>query len=164
MNEIWATLSEFPKYLINEFGEVVNESTGHVLAQSMNQNGVVKVNILDNGRHHTRSVKILVAIAFVERYDEICNTPIHLDGDTQNNHVSNIVWRPRWFANKYTRQFYEITELHDLGPIVDTETKAVYKTYFDAAIIHGLLVDDIWRSVRTGKPVFPTDQIFKKTR
>lgn len=159
--EIWERLIEFPTYKVSTYGNVLNDESGRFLKQSLTRTGLVKVGLVKAGVQHTRSVALLVAETFVEGRDDIFDTPVHLDGDKTNNSVTNIVWRPRWFAWRYSRQFVLDTVHHNRGPIIDVDSGHIYKTFLEAATIHGLLVDDIWKCLIYKKPVFPTNQIFK---
>lgn len=160
MMEIWERLAEFPTYKVSTYGNVLNDETGRYLKQSLTRTGLVKVGLVRGGVQHTRSVGLLVAETFVNGRDAIFDTPVHLDGDKTNNYVENIVWRPRWFAWRYSRQFVLSTIHHDRGPIID-DNGDIYKTFLDAAVKNGILVDDIWKCIIYKKPVFPTSQTFK---
>jgi hypothetical protein len=138
---------------------LIVKNSDRVLKESLTRSGLVKIGMVSGGVQHTRSVALLVATSFVIGRDEIFDTPIHLDGDPQNNHADNLVWRPRWFAWKYTRQFSDDKHQHR-GPLLDITTGVWYLTMLEAATTHGLLMDDIWKSVIHKQKVFPTWQIF----
>lgn len=160
----WVVSDEFPNYTISSEGDVVNQRTGKLVHKSYTQQGGVKVNLIVNGFVHTKSVTRLVAECYVLGRDEIFDTPIQLDGDYRNTRVENIVWRPRWFAWKYKRQFSDISKTHRKGPIFDTKTRSRYADVYEASITHGLLFKDVWRSIHLGEPVFPTWQKFELVR
>lgn len=170
MDIVWSRIDEFPNYLVSNFGDVMNETTGRILYQSTTIQGAVKVNLIKDGRVYSRSVKVLVAKSFVERIDlghVLFDTPIHLDGNQQNNRADNLMWRPRWFAWKYTRQFSKISNLYYKGPIRDVKTREIYLHIYEAAVLNGLLFKDIWRSIlltSPPSPTFPTGQIFEFVR
>ena len=160
MEEIrWSTIEEFPSYKVSNHGDVVNQVTGRYLRPSQTRTGLVKVGFYQDGVQHSRSVALLVAKAFVFGRDEISNTPVHLDGDQENNHAENIVWRPRWFALAYIRQFTD-TRNHGRGPVFDLVSREWYPTLLDAAKANGLLIKEIIRLLPDKKPIFPTQQIF----
>ena len=154
-------LEEFPEYLISTHGDIVNANSGRWLAQSRNQEGVVKVGLFKNGRQHTRSVGVLVAETFVVGRDEISDTVLHLDGILENNRADNLAWRPRWFAHAYACQFGGVSDLSRIGPIRDVSTNDRYLDVNEAAIICGLLMEDIRKSIVMGTPCFPTNQRFQ---
>ena len=84
-----------------------------------------------------------------------------MDGDKHNLNSENIVWRPRWFAWKYSRQFTHPEVWYLFGPIQEIGGK-LYDTYLVASIANGILCEDIMESIHTidHKPVFPTRQQF----
>lgn len=161
----WFPIEEFPNYSVSNYGDIVNDSTGRLLRLSVTLQGAVKVNLLRDRETFTRSVKVLVAEAFVggifrERNSEKFNTPIHLDGDQRNCRSDNLAWRSRSFAWNYTRQFSLITSEHHLGPIEDLDNGEIYDDLFSAAITNGLLVHDLYRAVPMKLEVPPTQQRF----
>lgn len=160
MDEIWVVIEEFPNYHVSDHGRVLNADTGRILAESRTKTGTLKIGLVMGGKQYTRSVCVLVAEAFVEGRSEVFNTPIHLDGNPQNNFQDNLIWRPRWFAWKYARQFREHIPGQSQGPIVDTVLGGVYVDMWEAALSNGLLVEDVWKSVHSQKPTFPTWQMF----
>lgn len=157
----WVTIPEFPNYLVSSNGDVVNASSGRWLAQSLTQEGVPKVGMVQGTRQYTRSVGVLVAEAFVHGRDDVSDTVVHLDGDRQNNRSYNLVWRPRWFACAYTTQFADVSESSRIGPLRDIRSGQRYNDVFECAIVHGLLMADIRKSLVMGKAVFPTLQHFE---
>lgn len=156
MDEEWCPILDFEHYSVSTFGQVRNERTGRMMAQSLTPAGASKVGFHYDGRQHVRSVKGLVAQAFVDGQTSIFDTPINLDGDLTNNHVWNIVWRPRWFALKYARQTKQPGRLSYLmGPIDNHNTGERHKTIFEAALRDGVLCDAIHKGINEGIEVFP---------
>ena len=68
---------------------------------------MVFVGLFRDQEQYKRSVALLVAKAFLKQPSEFFDTPINLNGDRLDNQVINLMWRPRWFAIKYNRQFRE---------------------------------------------------------
>ena len=64
---------------------------GRVLAQSINTSGYLCVNLSIDGKQTLKYIHRLVAEAFIPNPD---NRPQvnHMDGNKQNNHVSNLEW------------------------------------------------------------------------
>ncbi len=122
---------------------------------------VVYVPLVRDGEKHTRSIKLLVATAFVPGRSNIFDTPINKDGNKKNNYAENLVWRPRWFAIKYSRQFLSDYKHIARGPVYLLNTEIVYKTIYDASISNGLLFIEVFRSAYSQTPVFPTEQRFR---
>jgi hypothetical protein len=151
----------FPNYEVSDRGEIFNVRTGREMVLSPTLNGDLTVGLTRDGHQYRYSVKGLVARAFVEGETELFNTPILLDGNKRNLTAENIVWRPRWFAWKYTRQFHEHHNWYCFGPIVDKISGEEYRNYFDAARTNGLLCEDIMYSIYSeDRRTFPTFQKF----
>lgn len=161
--ERWEIIDEFPYYKVSDYGRVANIETGRIIKQSRTAGGIVKVGLVNSGRQYTRSVCNLVAEKFVDGSTEMFDTPIHLDFDKTNNYYKNLLWRPRWFAWKYTRQANEGSEHFERGPLIDVDTNIVYNNFYHAATTFGILAEDIWRCVIFKKRIFPTNQLFRLT-
>lgn len=161
MDEIWATIEDFPNYSVSSFGNVVNKSTDRLIKISRTSQGALKVGLVKGRKQYTRSVKVLVATYFVDGHSDIFDTPIHLDTDQENVRADNLVWRPRWFAFKYSRQFFDFATEDVVGKLRDRDTGKVYDNVLEVVMQNGLLIQDvrasIYRSIRT----FPTKQLFE---
>lgn len=165
MQEEWREIAEFPGYSVSETGAVRNNDTGRIMARQINSRGIVYVGICKRGPdnlvvQHKRSVTVLVAQNFLPQPSKEFDTPIHLDGDRLNNSVSNILWRPRWFAIKYAQQFQQDGPSFN-RPVQIVETEEVYKSSWEAAVTLGLLDREIAMSVMTRCYVWPIFQHFK---
>ncbi|MET0786561.1 MAG: NUMOD4 domain-containing protein [Paenisporosarcina sp.] len=161
MEEHWKRIEHFPDYSVSDYGRIRAEKSGRILSLSPNQFGVVQVGMMRDGEQWHRSVPLLVAKAFLPPPPEPFDTPINLDGNRFNNHVDNLVWRPRWFAIRYNQQFkpphdgYSIEE-----PIVDLKTGVVSENSFECAKQYGLLERDLVLSILNRTYVVPTYQEF----
>jgi hypothetical protein len=161
MEEQWLPLKEFPGYSVSNLGQVMNDHREALVKTSVTGNGVAKVGLMRDGKQHTRSLKILVAGEFMPQEDPLFNTLINLDGNTVNNRIDNLMWRPRWFAWKYHRQM-EFTKIYSgVGPVQDAKTKEVYEDVVEAAMINGLLFEEIQMAIVDMIPVFPTWHLFE---
>lgn len=157
----WREIREFPGYSVSDIGQVRNDETGRIMSLLVNQSGVVNVGLTKRLVQHKRSVALLVATAFLPQDPrDSFDTPINLDGDRYNNHASNLMWRPRWYAVKYFQQFRDGPQ-HFLGPIEDKATGEVYKSTWDAATTWGLLEKDIYLAILNHTYVSPTFQTFR---
>src|SRR6476620_5649106 len=94
----------FEDYRVSNYGRVFNDYSGREMVLSPTMYGDLSVGMYRHGQQFRRSVKGLVARAFVPGEDDVFDTPILLDGDRHNLKSTNILWRPRWFALKYIRQ------------------------------------------------------------
>ncbi len=161
MTEHWKTIEWFDDYSVSNFGRVRTNKTGRILSTSPNQFGVVQVGLMRDGVQYHRSVPLLVAKAFLPIKPGQFDTPINLDGDRSNNHVDNLVWRPRWFAIRYNRQFRYSSELHISRPIYDVKTGEISPNSLECAKRYGLLEEEIVIAITNKTYVWPTYQEFR---
>ena len=166
--ENWASIPSFPGYSVSDNGRVRYDEHDRILARLVNTTGIVYVGMFHEGAQHNRGVARLVAEAFLPTpiYPTF-DTPINLDGDRTRLEVTNLMWRPRWFAVKYHQQFKKIWS--EKRPIVDVATDVRYKNSMHAAMTHGLLALDVfeWALMfdyymdKEVKGVWPTNQRFR---
>lgn len=156
------TIPDFPNYDITVEGKVFNAKTGREMTLSPTQSGELTVGLMKGGIEYRRSVKVLVARAFVDGETESFNTPILLDMNKENLHADNIRWRPRWFAHKYARQFHDepFPSWYYNGPIYDHENGTQYATIVNAAMTHGFICLDIRLGLLNETRVFPTGELY----
>jgi NUMOD4 motif len=162
--EEWRTVINFPLYEVSNLGRVVNKETDVLIQPSLTLQGALKVGLYIGPKQYTRSVKRLVAEAFVPGRTVLFDTPVLRDGNQHNCNANNIVWRPRWFALTYARQFTNIPDHYRLGPIVELDHEGVvlgaYIDVVEIGVTHGLLFKGVWSGLHTRLPVFPTQQLF----
>ncbi len=158
MTDQWKTIIEFQDYSVSNLGEIRSNKSGRIMSISPNQFGVVQVGLMRDGVQYHRSVPLLVAKAFIPIRPGPFDTPINLDGDRQNNHVDNLVWRPRWFAIKYNRQFRYPYHNRINSPLVEKKTGEISNNSIDCAVRYGLLEEEIVISILTRTYVWPTYQ------
>lgn len=157
----WQEIGSFPGYSVSEIGTIRNDNTDRIMALTVNQRGVVNVGLVRNGIQYKRAVSILVAKAFLPpARNELFDSAINLDGDRTNNHVENLLWRPRWFATKYFQQFRCTPNLRPLR-VEEINTRQKFETTWLAAITYGLLDLDVRRSAVEEGEVWPTYQRFR---
>jgi hypothetical protein len=94
----------FPGYLIYEDGRVWSFSFGGKFLKSKPINGYNQYGLSSGGKQYFRLAHRLVLEAFVGPCPEGMECR-HLDGDTQNNHVSNLRWGTK-------KENYEDKRLH----------------------------------------------------
>ena len=158
--ERWARIPGFPNYNVSNHGRVVNILKDRIMTQSPNEKGELTVGLNMSGHQYRRSVKVLVANAFVSGKTDVFNTVIQLDCERDNTGADNLMWRPRWFAWRYNVQFDNIPDWAWVGPIVNEETGIEYQDMVWAAMMEGLLMFDIRQSMRNKVPVFPSATTF----
>lgn len=164
--ERWVDVEDFPEYEISDHGNVYSKKTGRPLTLSRTQAGIVKVNFYGPDGLATRAVRVLVAEAFVDApADEYTRSfdleVVNIDGNQENNHYTNLAWRPHWFAWKYTRQFNQ-------GPLpeynvylLNTQTGVIYDSVMAAGIADAVLWEYVYASAIDGRPVYPTGAIYE---
>lgn len=157
----WAKIPDFPDYSVSDEGWVRNDDTGRILVITLNSHGVAQVGLMRHGQQYKRGVARLVATAHLDPSAiDTFDTPINLDGDRTNNNVYNLMWRPRWFAVKYHRQFRSDQHPAIPEPLQERKTGYRYTDSWDAATKHGLLDLEIMLAVMNRTYVWPTYQEF----
>ena len=166
MVQEWIDLDEFPGYAISMRGLVVNTRTGRLLRILSNAQQSAYVCMMRDGRQCKRSIAKLVALSFLPlpKYQAF-DTPINLNGDRLNNDVSNLMWRPRWFAMRYHHQF-ETWSVVD-GEVQELNSGAIFENALAAGVAYGLLASEVYNSAwnytyhgDTSSVVWPTGQQF----
>lgn len=162
MDEVWLVCDEFPDYSLSSFGRVANTKHSRIIKPIITKEGTVKVKLYLDGVQHTKSLKVLLGNAFISGRTNTFNTIINLDGNLENNNITNLIWRPRWFAWKYRRQLENVDHYTSLvrGLIFDRKTNLVYDGIVNAGLTNGLLFSEILLSLHDQTPVFPTWQVF----
>lgn len=161
--EKWEQIIEFPSYSISNKGRVFNHRTNKVMRTSQTTHGHMKIALMDHrGYRYTRSITMLVAGAFVEPPNSLCDTVVVLDGVLSNVDAFNLAWRPKWFAWRYTHQLKETQPGHYYNlPVFNMENGEGYNSIIEAGMKEGLLFDDIWRSTWSGVEIFPYNYTFE---
>lgn len=83
------TIKGYKNYIIHEDGKVVNIRTGRVLKFSKNQKGYVQIQLSENGKAKTITLHRLVYINFMRDVPPGLEIN-HIDGNKENNHISNL--------------------------------------------------------------------------
>ena len=124
LNEQWADLDDegFPNYAVSDYGRVARKDHDHILTPAKNQRGIRFVTLYHKGTRKQVMVSTLVAQHFLEDPpNEHMISVLHKDGNRDNNRADNLVWRPRWYINKYHRQFVEDDPYLNTPPITARE-------------------------------------------
>lgn len=148
MQEDYIEIEEFPNYYVSNFGKVVNMARGGAeLAQHINQQGIVRVGMVRDRIQHTRAVAPLVGHAFLPDPPQEHNTIIHLDGNRQNCRADNLMWRPRWFAIKFHKQFLWDAFWNNYNhPLYEVESGRTYQNATEVCMTEGLYISDVVKS------------------
>lgn len=140
--EEWRTIEEFPDYEVSDDGRVRNGKTRHQLGIYDNGSGVLQVVMRRDTRPCGRAVHKLVATAFLDMPPGDDYIPMHIDGNPQNNEADNLVWKPRWFAVKMTKQRRQVMPRDD-RPVLEVKTGIVYANALECARTIGALEEQI---------------------
>jgi hypothetical protein len=161
VTDAWVGVEGFPGYSVHPFGQVRKDSSGRVLQVRLNQYGVPYVGLMRNWKQHIRSLPRLVATTFIPQPNEVFDTPINLNGDRMDCSVTNLVWRPRWYAVLYNNQFFDRYENPINAPIRDVESGEEFPDSFSAACRFGLLEREVVLSILNYTLALPTYQRFE---
>jgi hypothetical protein len=156
MDEMWESIFEFPEYDVSSFGRIARARDGFIMRLSRTGFGDVKITLRRGMDRHTLSVKKLVADAFVPGRSEIFDSVICKDNDKTNLHDWNLLWRPYWFAWKYTHQFKEKYPPHYYNlPVMNIDLNVTYGSVVEAATAEGAIFEEVFRSCYSGDSIFP---------
>lgn len=157
----WVSIQEFPGYSVSDQGLIRNDKLDHLVVTSANQGGITYVGFVKERIQYKRGVSLLVANTFLHPSPiEAFNTPINLNGDRSDNRVENLVWRPRWFAMAYHKQFKNIKPGF-IVPVRDKNSREIFPNSFEAAVQNGLLDREIMLATINRTYVWPTFQEFE---
>jgi len=134
--------------------------TERILQTKVNKEGVIFVGLMKDGTQHQRGLALLVAQEFLPRKANF-DTPINLNGDRTDNAVENLMWRPRWHAVAYVKQFSDPFPNPITDPIRDKESRKTYAGSWDCAMANGLLEKDVVLSILNRTYSWPTYQEFE---
>ncbi len=156
-------IEDFPEYGVAKDGSIYNLATQNIRRASYTREGAVKITLFRDNRPYTRSLPKIVAEAWLynDFNPEIFDTPIHLDNDLSHNHVDNLAWRPRWFAVKYQRQYWNEEYRYAKTMVEDVRTGDTYESMMGVCQRYGYLYLDVLRSCTKGDEVYPTWRQFR---
>lgn len=157
MNEEWTAIVDFPGYIISNMGRVDNEKHGRPMTRSPIRGGILTVGLYREGRQYRRSVAVLVANHFLdapERSD--FNTILHVDGNKSNCEATNLMWRPRWFVQKYYNELgYWPEGLSWSHSVVLEETGELFTSTLEPSMKYGILQGQVHSSPINETVVYP---------
>lgn len=160
--ERWLPIDEFPGYSVSNLGRVRNDYSKRIIVLVYNKGGVQMVGLVRDGRQYKRGVAKLVADRFLPHNTlETFDTPMHLDGDRTNCAVRNLVWRPRWYVQKYHQQFENYRQPYVDKKLIEEKSGVIYANSWEAAIANGLREYEVAKSVYELTTAWPTYQIFR---
>ena len=151
--EVWVPIEGFPKHSVSTYE--------HIIQPRFNQYGGVYVGLMQQGVQVNRSLPLLVALHFLERGLDSFDTPINLNGNRADCRAENLMWRPRWFARKYNKQFKEPYPYPIDEWVRCVESGERFENSFVAATRYGLLESEVVQSVEIMTYTWPSYQTFE---
>lgn len=90
--EIFKDIDGFDKYQITSWGRVYQKESGIFLKPEVHDKGYLRVDLFDSdGNRRHMKIHRLVAQAFIPNPEEKPQVN-HIDGNNQNNSVTNLEW------------------------------------------------------------------------
>lgn len=162
--EEWVKIPDFVNYEVSTYGRVRNVQTNQEIRPSRSSAKGLKIGLYSDKVQYQRSLPKLVAEAFIEKPDYHSDTVVHISGDKLDNSIHNLMWRPLWFAQKWTIQMSQELDYYDIGPILEvTPIGTIIDSYEDvreAGMVNGVLFFDVYRSVHELFPCYPGNKHF----
>lgn len=138
-DEIWKPIMGYDGYMISNYSRVKHFSkrykSFHLITPAANaKSGYMYVSLYDKNKRRNINLARLVALNFVDGYDENHNTVNHKDGDKTNNAASNLEWLSQSQNNKHA---YDV--LHRKSPIKRYDfVKIIYKDKYEFKTVTAL--------------------------
>ena len=93
MKETWKTIDGFKIYEVSNTGKVRNKKTKRLIKGEIQKGGYIRLSLWnDEKKHKHKLIQRLVAEAFIENHSEQRIYVNHIDGNKNNNNVSNLEW------------------------------------------------------------------------
>lgn len=162
-HEEWRQIEAHPDYAVSSYGDVMSLRTKKLRKVSVNQQGIAKVTLREDGVLLTRSIAVLVGEAFLPLTWDTHNSFINLDGNRSNNMLDNLMRRPRWFAVKYHLQFKDPIFFTTGLNINNRTTGERFESFREPCVKYGVLYKDIQISYVNGDNVFPTEHNYRSS-
>lgn len=113
--EKWKTIEGIGLYEVSDSGKVRNIKTGRVIRESRQPTGNIIVCLSNRGYVKTYSVGRLVLEAFKPNADSDKLRVLHIDGDKNNNRLSNLEWSNKTeVATRLRSMTAEVKELRNI--------------------------------------------------
>ena len=103
MKEIFMILDFNDTYAVSNKGRIKNVKTGRILHSFVNPHGYLQVMLCKDKKKYSYRIHRLVAYCFIPNKE---NKPYinHIDGNKQNNEVSNLEWCTAKENNNHARK------------------------------------------------------------
>lgn len=98
--EVFRNIPDFPDYQITSWGRVYSKKTNMFIKPQVHDKGYLRVDLIDaNGIRKHMKIHRLVAMAFIPNPEGKPQIN-HIDGNNQNNSISNLEWVTNWENTK----------------------------------------------------------------
>ena len=91
MVETYKKIEGFENYSVSDFGNVRNDKTGKIKTAGANKDGYVRVDLIKDGKTHSKYAHRLVIEAFILNPQNKSQVD-HIDNNRSNNHITNLRW------------------------------------------------------------------------
>lgn len=85
------SIPNFPSYLINKRGDILNKNTQNILRPTVKKNGYLQVILCEKTERHYLLVHRLVALTFIKNPNSLPFVN-HINGIKSDNRVKNLEW------------------------------------------------------------------------
>ena len=89
---MFKVIPEFPDYEINNEGFVKNIHTGKEKKSVLGNDNYLRIHLYRDKKPYSNLVHRLVAKLFLKQHNKKYDQVDHIDGNRNNNHVSNLRW------------------------------------------------------------------------
>jgi hypothetical protein len=160
MEEEWKTIRDYPAYEVSNMGFVRRIGSNRVLQPKKAKGNSWFVKLSIDGDQVSKTIKILVAEAFVPKpqhyQGELFDTPVQRVMNTDDLRAEKIVWRPRWFAVKFRRDLRPSAHPYYFDvPVRNINTGKRHASILTASLEDCVLMEDVYRSCLEERRVFP---------
>ena len=94
MEEIWIKINDYENYSISNYGNIRNDKTGNILKGKISMYGYIEIHLDKNKIRKYYRLHRLIAIHFIPNPNNKSEID-HIDGNKNNNHISNLRWSTR---------------------------------------------------------------------
>lgn len=103
--ELWLTVSGFPRYEVSSLGRFRNKATGRYLGGTATHNGYLHIGLFRDGRQVTKLAHRLVAETFLVKPSPTHNDVNHRNKIRTDNRSQNLEWLTRSANSKHARNY-----------------------------------------------------------
>lgn len=89
--ERWATIDNFPNYMISDYGRVYSIKWDKIMKQKLDRYGYYTITLSNNGERKYPTIHRLVGKAFIKNPDNLPQIN-HIDSNRTNNFYKNLEW------------------------------------------------------------------------